>query len=188
MPTITARISDELAERLEPLKRNISVSIVCREALERVVKTHEVIAQAISEGDGIQALVQRLKFEQDERTSRSYTEGQTDGYDWAIRDAGFKELFQWSQQMGNFRPPNNKSEEEQSVQVNGETLFYVSFPEIPSARERLSDKEYMTTWEEESYAVGFKNAIAEVWTQIQDQILVDDLLPEHVEANNEEEK
>ena len=65
MPRLSISLPDELMARLEPVKKDINVSQVCREALERRIAIFE---QACSEGGtdlDIENLVARL---QEERT------------------------------------------------------------------------------------------------------------------------
>jgi len=174
---VTVRIPDDLAQRLEPLKGNINISEVCRSALEAKAQTHERIQTALSEGDVMIGLVQRLKIQKAEANDRSYAQGQEDGQTWAIREASYQELGSWGAGTHHYRDPKNEYEWNIShTYFDGDgPLYEIPFPEGPTAQAHL--KSTRTAAEDEnqvfeilSYHTGFKDAVREIWNQVKGEL------------------
>ena len=61
MPRISVSLPEELMTRLEPVKENLNISHVCREALERRVEAFERASMVESEGLDLESLSARLR-------------------------------------------------------------------------------------------------------------------------------
>ena len=158
MARTTISIPDPLAKRLEPLKDRINVSLICQTALEARVETYERIA-ALSEEDVMEKLVQRLRIEKEQSSEWSYQKGGEDGQKWAIEDATFGELVEWSN----------------SELVRNTFRDGVPFPESEEAQGWHQGTEDMARdmgefFNHDAYAQGFLESVGGVWEQVRNRV------------------
>ena len=63
MARISVSVPEELLARLEPMKEQIDVRQVCRDALERRIQTYERAATVQADTLDLEALIERLRDE-----------------------------------------------------------------------------------------------------------------------------
>lgn len=176
---ITVRMPDALAERLEPLKGQMNVSEICRNALESKIQMYEAIEQALSDEDVMRGLVDRLKIQKKEASDRSYSMGEEDGKDWAIKEATYQELGKWGRRnTRHYRTAETPWEAELPDDIDpytGDPLVEIKFPDSKTARRHLDTRRKECEnenqpFELDLYRYGFMDAVKAIWSKVEGEL------------------
>lgn len=155
----TISLPDDLVTRLEPLKDRIIVSEICRTALEAKVVTYERVQDALSEEDTMERLVKRLQATRAEESEWSHNLGREHGLSWAMDEASYGDLVQWS------NPEllrSNFTNEMPFPDTSDAMGWYESGQEIARDESQFFDHD--------AYAKGFLEAAAEVWEKVRGKL------------------
>ena len=106
----------------------------------------------------MEKLVQRLRIEKEEASEWSYQKGGEDGQKWALEDATYSELVDWS-----------------SPEYLANSFNEMPFPESEAAvewRQAALDmaREIGEFFDDDSYARGFLEAVRHVWEEVKDRV------------------
>lgn len=91
MPRISVTVPDELTARLEPVKDSVSVSQVCRDALERRITAVERAAKNKRDDLDVADLVERLRDEREQMEGKFEQLGRNNAAAW-IGKSSYLEL------------------------------------------------------------------------------------------------
>ena len=160
MARTTISLPDSLVTRLEPLRDRLNVSEVCRTALEKTVNTYERIQQTLSTEDRMTRVVERLKLQRQEPLDASYDMGLEHGEAWAIDNASYQQFRTWSFYHHNPIEWYEMGEESHP------------FPKDDSSASAYRQKAAtsLVPFEWHWYAVGFLDAVCEVWEQVKGRV------------------
>ena len=86
----TVSVPDELAEKIDKWKQEISPSAMFQRAMEEAIEEKEGFAKRITEYETMPEIIERLKREKAEGEKRYYYDGQEAGLAWAKAAPYFK--------------------------------------------------------------------------------------------------
>ena len=174
MTRTSISLSNDLIERLKPLKKQLNISGICQTALESKVHLLEQIQIALSNEDVMAGLIERLKVQKIEALDQSRAWGEEDGQQWMIRYATYQDGKKWGGRTRHFRPARNKYEREHSADFSehGYQGFEIFIPEDDETRNFLETRRKQSEindlpFEIQPYSVGFRDAVRAIWTQIE---------------------
>jgi hypothetical protein len=155
----TISLPDDLVARLEPLKERIIVSEICRTALEAKVVTYERVQNALSEENAMEKLVKRLQATRAKETQWSHSLGRDHGLTWAMVEASYGDLVEWSN----------------AELLRSNFINRVPFPETAEAQEWYQSADETARYElqyfdHDAYARGLLEAAAEVWEKVRGKL------------------
>lgn len=157
-------VPDNLFERYENLKSNLSPSLIFQKALQNAVEREERFMQNLKGDNNMEEIITRLKAEKEENMSTMEDIGREDGLAWA-KESHYEDLIR----AVSFHPPMHQGEmlNFADYRADEHSLEYALFEFFQKYPEHVGNRTEYMTCEASKYVIGFLEAVAAFWKEVE---------------------